>query len=92
MPKKSTPKATPKSPGLDTREADWKQRISTFAIEHDASVAEAEQRQALLQGLSATAKQVGVDLKAATASRKAAFEKVVASLKPFLAAPKEGKK
>ena len=92
MPKKSTKTATPKPPGLDSRHTEWKQRISMFAIEHDALVAEAEQRQALLQSLSSSAKQVGLDLKAATALRKAAFEKVVAGLKPFLAGPEEVKK
>jgi hypothetical protein len=77
MPKKPTPTAAPKQPGLDTREADWKERISTFAIEHEALVAETEQRQALLKSLSPTAKQAGLDLEAATALRAAAFEKVV---------------
>ncbi len=91
MPKKPTPRPTPPSPGLESRQAGWKQSIRMFALEHDALVAEAEQRQALLKSLSSSAKKAGLDLKAVTARRAAAFEKVVASLKPFLAEP-EAKK
>ena len=92
MPKKPTPPTAPPSPGLESRQAAWKQSIRMFALEHDSVVAEAEQRQALLQSLSASAQQAGLDLKATTARRAAAFEKIVASLKPFLAEPKEAKK
>jgi hypothetical protein len=61
-------------------------------LEHEALVAEAEQRQALLESLSASAQKAGFDVKGITARRAAAFEKIVASLKPFLAKPKEVKK
>ena len=63
-----------------------------FALEHDALVGEAEQRQALLESLSPIAQRAGLDLKAATALRAAAFEKVVASLKPFIDEPKKARK
>jgi len=92
MPKKPTPTPAPQSPGLESREAAWKQSIRMFGLEHDSLVGEAEQRQALLQSLSSKAQQAGVDLKAATARRAAAFEKIVAGLKPFLAEPDEPKK
>ena len=92
MPRKPTPPAAPRSPGLESRDSAWKQSIRMFALEHDSLVGEAEQRQALLQSLSASAQQAGLDLKAITARRASAFEKIVASLKPFLAEPKEGKK
>jgi hypothetical protein len=52
-------------------------------------VAEAEQRVALLKSVAPIAKRAGLDLKAVTARRAAAFEKVVADLKPFLTAPKK---
>ncbi len=92
MPKKSTPVPTPQSPSLESRQAAWEQRIQMFAIEHDVLVAEAEQRQALFESLSPIAQQAGLDLKAATARRAAAYKKLVASLKPFLAEPRKAKK
>ena len=91
MAKKSAP-PTPQPPGLESREAAWEQRTQMFAIEHDVLVGEAEQRQALLEGLSPIAQKAGLDLKAATARRAAAFEKIVASLKPFLAEPRKASK
>ena len=92
MPKKSTASPTPESPALDSRQAAWKQSTTMFAIEHDVLVAEAEQRQALLESLSLVAQKAGLDLKAITSRRAAAFEKVKAGLKPFLAEPGGEKK
>jgi len=89
MPKKSVATATPRSPGLESRRTAWEERMRMFVIEHDALVAEAEQREALLKSVAPIAKRAGLDLKAVTARRAAAFEKVVADLKPFLTAPKK---
>ena len=65
--------------------------MSMSAIEHDVLVSEAEQNQALLKGLAPIARKAGLDLEAATARRAAAFKKLIADLKPFLAEP-EGRK
>ena len=91
MPMKSARARKPRPPGLESREAAWKQRAQMLAIEHAALVGEAEQRQALLESLAPIAQRAGLDLKAATARRAAAFDKVVASLKPFLAEPKKAR-
>lgn len=88
MAKKSVPVPRVQPPGLESREAAWKQRIGTFAIEHEVLVAEAEQRQALLESLSPGT----LDIKAATARRAAAYKRVLDSLKPFLAEPKKATK
>ena len=85
MPKKSTKNPKPKPPGLESRQAAWKQSIQMLALEHEVLLAEAEERQVLLQSLSPVAQKAGLDLKAATARRAAAFEKIKAGLKPFLA-------
>ena len=92
MARKSAPVRKPRPPGLESREAAWKERAQMFALEHAALVGEADQRQALLESLSPITQRAGFDLKAATARRAAAFEKIVASLKPFLAEPKKGRK
>ena len=92
MPKKSATPPTSQSPGLESRQAAWKRSTHMFAIEHDVLLAEAEQRQALLESLSPIAQQAGLDLKAATARRAAAFERVVADLKQFLAGPEDAEK
>ena len=91
MAKKSAPRPKPRAPGLESREAAWKQRTQMFAIEQAALVGEAEQRQELLEGLLPIAQRAGLDLKAATERRAAAYEKVVASLKPFLTQPKKAR-
>ena len=88
--KSAAPKA--KSPGLESRQAAWEERLQMFSIEHEVLVGEAEQRHALLEGLSRIAEQRGLDLKAVTASRAAAFDKILASLKPFLTEPRKAKK
>jgi hypothetical protein len=92
MAKKSAPAPKPRQPGLESRQTAWEQRVQMSAVEHAVLVAETEQRQALLESLSPIAQRAGLDLKAATSLRAAAFEKIVDSLKPFLPEPKKARK
>jgi uncharacterized membrane protein len=92
MAKKPRKTPQPQPPDLGSRDAAWNKATKMFAIEHAALVNEAALRQALLEGVAGAAANAGLDLKAATAQRAAAFAKVADGLQPFLTGPGKGKK